>query len=58
VNPAPDLLAWRALRCRGPFPARVFFAGANAVWSADDPFPAFDELLRLSGRIVRRRRAP
>jgi predicted ATP-grasp superfamily ATP-dependent carboligase len=58
VNPGPDLLAWRALRCRGPFPARVFFAGANAVWSADDPFPAFDELLRLSGRIVRRRRAP
>jgi D-aspartate ligase len=58
VNPAPDLRAWHALRFRGPSPARAFFGGANAVWSMDDPLPAFDELLRLSARIVRRPRVP
>jgi D-aspartate ligase len=68
VHPVPDLRAWwtgRMDRDRaGGFPLRVWFRGANAVFSWDDPKPAADELMRLGrwllnvGHSRRRLRLP
>lgn len=57
VNPVPDLRAWWTGRedgdRAGGFPLRVWFSGANAVFSWDDPKPAVTELLRQRGRLPR-----
>jgi predicted ATP-grasp superfamily ATP-dependent carboligase len=56
VNPVPDLRAWWAGRANGDragdFPLKVWFSGANAVFSWDDPRPAAEELVRLGGQLL------
>jgi predicted ATP-grasp superfamily ATP-dependent carboligase len=60
VHPVPDLRAWWQARRTDDhsagFPLRVWFTGANAVFSRDDPKPALEELGRVAGRVLRRRR--
>lgn len=57
VHPVPDLRAWWTGRVHGDraggFPLRVWFSGANAVFSWDDPKPAAEELVRLGGRLLK-----
>ena len=57
VHPVPDLGAWWTGRVHGDraggFPLRVWFNGANAVFSWDDPKPAAEELVRVGGRLLK-----
>jgi D-aspartate ligase len=57
VHPVPDLRAWWTGRMHGDrtggFPLRVWFQGANALFSRDDPKPAARELVRLGGHLLR-----
>jgi D-aspartate ligase len=58
VHPVPDLRAWWSARSDGSvlggFPLRSWFGGANAIFPADDPMPAAEELARLMRWLVRR----
>ena len=57
VHPVPDLQAWWTGRVHGNraggLPLRVWFRGANAVFSWDDPKPAAEDLVRLGGRLLK-----
>jgi predicted ATP-grasp superfamily ATP-dependent carboligase len=57
VHPIPDLRAWRTARKLGDraggFPLRLWFGGANAVFSRDDPKPAVEALVQSGGHLFR-----